>query len=65
MYDNFAYKHSVIGSMADLDAATVNDVRISSTCPNNAIIALVGDFKTEDALAGKYFSRYHSPAHRQ
>src|SRR6185369_3794744 len=27
VYDNFAYKHSVIGSMADLDAATVEDVQ--------------------------------------
>jgi zinc protease len=26
-YDNFAYKHSTIGSMADLDAATVDDVK--------------------------------------
>ena len=25
-YDNFAYGHSVIGSMADLNAATVDDV---------------------------------------
>ena len=27
LYDNFAYKHSVIGSMADLNAATLEDVR--------------------------------------
>jgi len=27
VYDNFAYHHSVIGSMADLDAASVDDVR--------------------------------------
>src|SRR5271167_2112305 len=26
-YDNFAYKHSTIGSMADLDAASIEDVR--------------------------------------
>jgi len=60
MYDNFAYKHSVIGSMADLDAATVNDVKDFFRiyyAPNNAILALVGDFKTDDALARvkKYF----------
>jgi predicted Zn-dependent peptidase len=39
MYDNFAYKHSVIGSMADLDAATVNDVKDFFRiyyAPNNA-----------------------------
>src|SRR6266540_2674488 len=27
MYDNFAYKHSTIGSMADLNAASVEDVQ--------------------------------------
>src|SRR5665811_536372 len=27
VYDNFAYHHSVIGSMEDLDAASVNDVK--------------------------------------
>ena len=59
-YDNFAYKHSTIGSMADLDAATVEDVaeffRIYYA-PNNAVLALVGDFKKEEALAKveKYF----------
>jgi hypothetical protein len=26
-YDNFAYHHSVIGSMEDLDAANVDDVK--------------------------------------
>ncbi|MBO0721944.1 MAG: insulinase family protein, partial [Blastocatellia bacterium] len=53
MYDNFAYKHSVIGSMEDLDAATVEDVRDFFRiyyAPNNATLALVGDFKTEQAL---------------
>lgn len=54
MYDNFAYKHSVIGSMADLNAASVEDVREFFRiyyAPNNATMALVGDFKTADALA--------------
>lgn len=53
MYDNFAYKHSVIGSMEDLDAANVEDVRDFFRiyyAPNNATLALVGDFKTEQAL---------------
>jgi zinc protease len=60
MYDNFAYKHSVIGSMEDLNAASVEDVidffRIYYA-PNNAVLALVGDFKTDEALAKikKYF----------
>ena len=54
LYDNFAYKHSVIGSMADLNAATVEDVSEFFKmyyAPNNAVLVLVGDFKTADALA--------------
>jgi predicted Zn-dependent peptidase len=54
MYDNFAYKHSVIGSMDDLNAAGVTDVRDFFKmyyAPNNAVLVLVGDFKTADALA--------------
>ena len=54
LYDNFAYKHSVIGSMEDLNAATVEDVAEFFKmyyAPNNATLVLVGDFKTADALA--------------
>jgi predicted Zn-dependent peptidase len=54
VYDNFAYKHSVIGSMADLEAATVEDVAEffkTYYAPNNAVVALVGDFSSADALA--------------
>ncbi len=54
IYDNFAYKHSVIGSMADLNAATVEDVSSFFKmyyAPNNAVLTLVGDFKTDEALA--------------
>src|SRR3989442_1913607 len=54
LYDNFAYKHSVIGSMEDLNAATVDDVvQFFKTyyAPNNAGLVLVGDFNTKDALA--------------
>ena len=53
LYDNFAYKHSVIGSMEDLNAATVDDVaQFFKTyyAPNNAVVTLVGDFNTKDAL---------------
>jgi predicted Zn-dependent peptidase len=52
-YDNFAYKHSTIGSMQDLDAATVKDVADffkTYYAPNNAVLTLVGDFKTSEAL---------------
>jgi len=54
IYDNFAYKHTVIGSMDDLNAATVEDVSSFFKmyyAPNNAVLVLVGDFKTADALA--------------
>src|SRR6267154_1422689 len=59
-YDNFAYKHSTIGSMADLNAASLEDVaRFFKIyyAPNNAVLSLVGDFKTPEALAKikKYF----------
>ena len=60
-YDNFAYKHPTIGSMADLNAASVDDVaRFFHTyyAPNNAVLALVGDFDPDEALAKvkKYFA---------
>ena len=59
-YDSFGYKHSTIGSMADLNAASLDDVRNFFRiyyAPNNAVLALVGDFKKEEALAKvkKYF----------
>jgi zinc protease len=62
MYDNFAYKHDTIGSMADLNAASVADVQAFFNmyyAPNNAVLTVVGDFKTADALAivKKYFDR--------
>src|SRR6266496_558798 len=53
IYDNFAYKHSVIGSMEDLNAASVEDVsQFFKTyyAPNNAVLALVGNFNRNDAL---------------
>ena len=60
MYDNFAYKHTTIGSMADLNAASVEDVSSFFKmyyAPNNAVLTLVGDFKAAEALAlvKKYF----------
>src|SRR4051794_23495465 len=60
VYDNFAYHHSVIGSMEDLDAASVEDVKEFFKiyyAPNNAVLALVGDLDTAQTLAKvkKYF----------
>ena len=59
-YQNFPYKHSVIGSMADLSAATVADVSDFFRmyyAPNNAIVAIVGDVNTKTTLdkMKKYF----------
>jgi zinc protease len=59
-YDNFAYKHSIIGSMADLNAATVSDVQNFFRiyyAPNNAVLTLVGDLDPAEALESvkKYF----------
>jgi zinc protease len=60
VYDNFANKHSVIGSMEDLNAATIKDVQDFFRiyyAPNNAVLTLVGDFQPKEALAKikKYF----------
>jgi predicted Zn-dependent peptidase len=60
-YTNFSYQHSVIGSMTDLSAASVEDVASffrTYYAPNNAVIAIVGDVKTADVLAKvrKYFA---------
>jgi len=60
-YQNFAYEHSVIGSMADLSAATVQDVSDffhTYYAPNNAVIGIVGDVDTKVTLekVKKYFS---------
>ncbi len=54
------YHHSVIGSMADLSAASRADVSAffrTYYTPNNASLAIVGDFKPEEAkrLVEMYF----------
>jgi len=59
-YDNFAYEHSVIGSMQDLNAASVEDVAAffkTYYAPNNAVLALAGDLEPASTLAKvrKYF----------
>ena len=53
-YSNAAYKHSVIGSMADLSAATVEDVAAffkTYYAPNNAVLGIAGDVNGAQALA--------------
>src|SRR3954462_2247597 len=59
-YENFAYEHSVIGSMADLSAATVDDVAAffkTYYAPNNAVLSVVGDVDPKATLekVRKYF----------
>src|SRR5690606_25137626 len=54
------YGHSTIGSMADLDAASLDDVKqwfIDHYGPNNAVLALAGDIDVATAkpLVEKYF----------
>jgi zinc protease len=56
------YKHPTIGSMTDLEAASIEDVRDffrTYYVPNNATLVLVGDFETKEALelVTKYLGR--------
>jgi zinc protease len=56
------YKHQTIGSMRDLESASVADVRgfyETYYVPNNATLTLVGDFDSKQALAmvQQYFGR--------
>src|SRR5499425_1682243 len=67
MYDNFAYKHSVIGSMDDLNAASVEDVSAffkTYYAPHNAVLAIAGDVATAAALerVKRYFESIPSQA---
>ena len=60
-YQKYPYKHPPIGSMEDLNKATIGDVReFHSTfyVPNNATLVLVGDFDAKQALSQveKYFA---------
>jgi zinc protease len=48
------YHHPTIGSMEDLTAASLDDVRdffATWYAPNNAVLTIAGDFETEAALA--------------
>ena len=59
-FENFANEHSIIGSMADLDAASLEDFAAffkTYYAPNNAVLAIAGDVDEKVALAAarKYF----------
>jgi zinc protease len=61
VYRNPANAHSTIGSMEDLDDATIDDVREFFRiyyAPNNAVLAVCGDFDSAEAraLVERYFS---------
>jgi len=60
IFANPANAHSTIGSMEDLDAATIDDIKEFFRiyyAPNNAVITVVGDFDNDEAraLVEKYF----------
>ncbi|MFB7126992.1 insulinase family protein [Kitasatospora xanthocidica] len=64
--DGHPYHHTPIGSMADLDAATLEDARTffrTYYAPNNAVLSIVGDIDPEQTVAWveKYFGSI--PAH--
>ncbi|MGH9346212.1 MAG: M16 family metallopeptidase, partial [Vicinamibacterales bacterium] len=56
------YRHPTIGSIADLEAASIEDVREfhrTYYVPENATLTIVGDFNTRQALqlVNQYFAR--------
>ncbi len=56
----FAYAHTVIGDMADLDSAKVEDVQAFFNlyyAPNNAVLTVVGDF--DPAQARQLIEQYY------
>ncbi|PTQ10742.1 peptidase M16 [Sphingomonas oleivorans] len=58
--EDHPYRHATIGSMADLDAASLDDVKNwfrAKYGPNNAVLVLAGDIDVETAkpLVEKYF----------
>ncbi|GAB4077899.1 M16 family metallopeptidase [Nostocoides australiense] len=59
--DGHPYHHPTIGSMADLDAASVEDVHAFFAAhyrPDNTVVTLVGDIEPEDGFArvARYFA---------
>jgi zinc protease len=61
VFKNWANAHSSIGSMEDLDAASISDVQMffdTYYAPNNAVLVIAGDIdpRQAEALVRKYFS---------
>ncbi|MBI4534250.1 MAG: insulinase family protein [Candidatus Melainabacteria bacterium] len=65
LFDNWQNAHPVIGSFADLEASSVEDVKKffkTYYAPNNAVMAVVGDFDAAQmqSLVEKYFASISS-----
>jgi zinc protease len=63
------YKHPTIGSMEDLEAASIEDVRDfwkTYYVPENATLVLVGDFDSKEAmnLVNEYLGKVPKATHR-
>jgi zinc protease len=61
------YKHPTIGSMKDLEAASINDVRDffrTYYVPSNATLTVVGDFEPDQTarLVSQYFGKIPKPS---
>jgi zinc protease len=61
-FTTHGYKHPTIGSIADLEAASIEDVRDfhrTYYVPENATLTIVGDFEAEQVLqfVNQYFAR--------
>jgi len=72
IYDNafttHPYKHPTIGSMKDLEAASIADVRDFHNTyyvPENATVVIVGDFENAQAMqiVNQYFARVPKAGH--
>jgi predicted Zn-dependent peptidase len=61
LFDNWSNGHPVIGDFADLEASSIKDVKKffdTYYAPNNAVMAIVGDFNSGEMqkLVEKYFA---------
>lgn len=63
--DDHPFHHSLIGSMSDLDAASLDDIKhffATYYTPDNAVLSIAGDFDRAEAraLVAKHFDRIPS-----
>lgn len=65
IFEKHPYKNSVIGSFEDLSSAKLEDFQYFSKkfySPNNAVLVIAGDFKTDEAK--KWVQKYFAPIPR-